>query len=344
MKTILYSGYAYTGGTILGELFREIDSYLVLPGKEKGNMEFRLIKERFGLCDLEDAIFSRDPEIIDLAIKDFLWLCKNFARDNKRFSKPGYSYQSRSGNTFHAATNEYVTSLTDFEYPMDWHFYDFKRSLPTVLIKKTLKKLINNQKIFRKKAYMAYPSFDEFNSNTIIYIEKIMKGFLQELSENNEENIVLPKSIPLFSYKKVMQTISYFNESKILIIDRDPRDVFYEIVSSGRDRYIPIRGTIKDRVSGFSKFYKSIRKEQSKINDLDEVLLIKFEDMCLSYNDSIEMIYKFCEIDAQMHKEKKKKRFNPDISKKNVYKWKNDYSNNRNIYDFLESELHEYIY
>ena len=65
MKSILYSGYANSGGTIIGLIFEEIENAVVLP------MEFRLLKERFGLCELDDALYkSKEPEVIDLAIKD----------------------------------------------------------------------------------------------------------------------------------------------------------------------------------------------------------------------------------------------------------------------------------
>ena len=78
MKTVIYSGYTYSGGILAGLILRELES-IVVPA----NMEFRLMKERHGICDLEEAIFNiRDPEIIDLAFKDFNWLTANFAMPN----------------------------------------------------------------------------------------------------------------------------------------------------------------------------------------------------------------------------------------------------------------------
>ena len=42
--------------------------------------EFRLLKEKNGLLDLENALFiSKSPDNIDLAIKDFVILSKNLA-------------------------------------------------------------------------------------------------------------------------------------------------------------------------------------------------------------------------------------------------------------------------
>lgn len=343
MKTILYSGYAYTGGTIIGELFREIDEFLVLPGKQPGNMEFRLLKERYGICDLEDAIFNNlDPEVIDLAIRDFRWLCQNYARDITRIGKPGYAYQSRSSNKFIHATKKYLNNITDFEYPMDWHFYDFKNSGLQYAFKKITKKIANNKKLFRQTANLAYPSKEKFMNLTRDYLKTIMNGFLNELSINCEDKIVLPKSIPLYSEVKIRQVINYFDEPKLIIIDRDPRDVFFEIISSGRDRYIPIVKSNEEKASGFIKFFKSIRRDQHKISDLQDVYIVRFEDMCQNYEESVANIFSFAGINPNLHS-KKMTKFIPEISKKNIEKWKSDYSQNKQIYKNIERDLAEFI-
>ena len=113
MKTILYSGYGYSGGTIIGLIFEELKGARVLP------MEFRLLKERYGICELENSLFeSRCTEIIDLAIKDFLWLCKNYSYSNGVFGKIGYDYEKRSNNIFLKATEEYINAISDFKYPI----------------------------------------------------------------------------------------------------------------------------------------------------------------------------------------------------------------------------------
>ena len=53
MKAVIYTGYAYTGGIVAGLILREFDSFL---GPFPKNTEFRLFKERFALCDLEDSL------------------------------------------------------------------------------------------------------------------------------------------------------------------------------------------------------------------------------------------------------------------------------------------------
>jgi hypothetical protein len=343
MQTILYTGYAYTGGTIIGELFREVDSYMVLPGKQPGNMEFRLLKERHGICDLEDALKSKDPEIIDLAIKDFQWLCSNYARPISRFRKPGYEYELRSGKTFNKATLEYINTLVDFEYPMDWHFFDFQKSHFSFVFKRIVQKITKNKKYGRSSAKLAYPEHDFFIEATRKYLEIIMAGFLNHLSNEGEKNIILPKSVPLFSYKHVLQTTQYFHNPKIILIDRDPRDVFIEVIKSERDRYMPMSESIEEKARGFIKFYKSIRCDQKLISDHEKVLLIKFEDMCFNYDKTVDKIFNFVGVEASMHTRKRSK-FIPEESQANVFLWKQDKLLFKKAIEIIEKELPNYIY
>ena len=108
MKTILYSGYANSGGTIIGLIFEEIEHAVVLP------MEFRLLKERFGLCDLEDALFkSKDPEIIDLARIAVTIFMLRF---------PSVQSFVNKGHPLVLATDEYMLENSNAQ---NWHDYKF---------------------------------------------------------------------------------------------------------------------------------------------------------------------------------------------------------------------------
>ena len=227
MKSILYSGYANSGGTIIGLIFEEIENAVVLP------MEFRLLKERFGLCELEDALFkSKDPEVIDLAIKDFEWLCRQYATSIGRFNRSGYSYNARSGNIFNEATKKYINSLVDFDYPKSWHFYDFSLSYLELIFQRLIRKLVKNSNYGKKSAYLAYPDSAVFLRNTKLYLDTILKGFLnqqihdQQLKKSNDSFVVLPKSVPLYSQQSVKQIVRYFEDCKMILIDRD-QEIFF---------------------------------------------------------------------------------------------------------------------
>ena len=70
MKNVIsYGGYYSTGGSIIRDMFREFEPNFEL------SIEFRLLKERFGLLELERTI-AQDyaPENIDLAQSNIILL------------------------------------------------------------------------------------------------------------------------------------------------------------------------------------------------------------------------------------------------------------------------------
>ena len=59
-------------------------------------MEFRLLKERYGICELENSLFeSRCTEIIDLAIKDFYGFAKTILIRMEDLGKLGMTMKKK---------------------------------------------------------------------------------------------------------------------------------------------------------------------------------------------------------------------------------------------------------
>ena len=92
-----FGGFAASGGSALRDLFYEYNEIFVFPA------EFRLLKEKNGLLDLEKALFiSKSPDNIDLAIKDFKNLATNLARVTTKFTRFGFSYDKYTENKLDA--------------------------------------------------------------------------------------------------------------------------------------------------------------------------------------------------------------------------------------------------
>ena len=340
MKTIIYTGYTYSGGIIAGLILRELES-VVVPA----NIEFRLIKERFGLLDLEDALFNNsDPEVIDLAIKDFLWLASNFARPTGRFKKVGFGYNQLSNGSFFNETLKYIELITDHKYYSSWHFYDFKKSLIETVFWRSLRKITNNYRYGRKESYFAYPNYKDFIEATRKYIEVIIDEFLKNNDKINSKVIALPKAVNPFRYSQVVKTLNYFNNCKILIVDRNPKDVFLELVRSGKERYLINSKKPVSIANSFITFYKSLRSEQTQIGDHSNVLLLKFEDLCLNYKDSLNIMYDFLGISSDEHI-KKGSFFKPEESKKNIALWQTETFDKKTelVLEIIEEQLGENI-
>jgi hypothetical protein len=340
LKTIIYTGYTYSGGIIAGLILREINS-VVVPA----NLEFRLLKERFGLLDLEDALFhNSDPEIIDLAIKDFLWLSRNFARPAGRFKKVGFGYNQLSNGSFFNETLKYIKSITGHKYYMSWHFYDFKKSLIETVFWRLIRKITKNFRYGREEAYFAYPNYEDFTKATRNYIEIIINDILKKAKIMESEVIALPKAVNPFRYSQVVKTINYFNNCKIIIVDRNPKDVFLELVRSGKERYLINSKDPVKVANSFITFYKSLRSEQIQIGNHENVLIVKFEDLCLNYDDSLNIIYDFLGVGSDQHI-KKGYFFKPEESKKNIRLWQTETLDEKSesVLKIIEEQLGENI-
>ena len=340
LNVISHGGYYSTGGSIVRDTFKEFEPVFEFPS------EFRLLKERNGLFDLEDALLqSYSPEIIDLAIKDFLWLTTNMARNSGRFTKLGMSYDKKTGNVFTKATNEFIEEISDYHYPMDWHFYEFKKNylsqMATKIEKRFLTKDIRKRE-GRQLAFMAFPESQKYFNASRDYLNKIFTGFLEVNNLEKNSVVSLHNAIPPTSNKLINKGSKYFNSCKVVVVDRDPRDVFINYPKDSYGRYLPIGDNLFEKAAGFVHFYKSIRKNQADIKTNANVLFLNFEDCILNYEKFLEELYAFTDLSPSLHLHKSKI-FNPKSSIKNIGMWKNASGDMAKAIKYIEIELSDYI-
>ena len=83
---------------------------------------------------------------------------------------------------------------------------------------------------------------------------------------------------------------------------------------------------IPEEIGDFIKYQKALYKrleQQKKEVANDRFLIIRFEDLVLKYDDSVNTIFTFLNIDHKLHS-RKKTIFIPEISKRNIGLWKNN--------------------
>jgi hypothetical protein len=307
-------------------------------------MEFRLLKERFGLCELEDALFKTlDPEIIDLSLRDFEWLCRQYAHSVGRFNRAGYGYEKRSGGVFLKATRNYVDSIVDHTYSKTWHFYDFKLSYLKLICQRTMRKLLGSKSYGDSRAYLAYPTEAQFRAKTKTYLKIVLDGFLREQAAQQdkvlteESFLVLPKSIPLYKQQNVTQITRYFDDPRIILIDRDPRDIFLDMFR-GKKRYLPNSKDSEKIALAFVRYCKKIREEQKLVAQNENVVLVHFEDMINDYDNSLAQLYNFIGVEEKHH-DLKGRFFNPSDSIRNIGLWKNCDESEAKAIEVIGSEI-----
>ena len=340
-NAISYGGYYSTGGSIVRDIFREFEPSIGF------STEFRLLKDPGGLFDLEDALFKGfAPENIDKAIRDFIWLTHNLARKSGRLRKSGMDYDIRTNNAFSIATKNFIDEISDYHYPMSWHYLDFQKSYISQISQRVIKKLFSRD--VRKLegdslATLAYPGQEKYFTAAKKYIMSILSGIQQANGISDESVVGLHNAIPPFSVELIEKGIKYFPSCKVIITDRDPRDVFVNYPKDSYGRYLPRSDDLISKAEGFVHFYKSIRVNQKAVALHHNVLFLRFEDVCLNYAEYYDKILDFAGLDKSKHKNKGEL-FNPEKSINNIGMWRDASGELAQAVSFIEDKLPEYLY
>ncbi len=326
VNVISVGGYGYTGGTAVKDLLREIKDFSVL------DVEFRLIKDPYGLMDLENNLVHnwRNHLNSDIHIKDFLWFVQNLARVNGKLNKLGLNYSGRINKDFIKLTIEFLNKICDFEYDGNWHLLLFKEFYLKQLYSK-VRRRFHHGKTHTQKMYYSKPSRDLFVDASKEYIRNLFSNF-------NNSNVVLQNAIDTYNPE---QGLNYFNSAKMIIIDRDPRDIYVDVIKKHDASFLG-EALVKNRdVQKFINDFKNRRERLNEIRQIKDILIIRFEEFINNYDELLMDIFSFLGIDKSSHVEPRFY-FNPDKSKKNIGLWKS-YKYQKEI-RMIEKELFDFCY
>ena len=302
MKIITCAGYHGTGSSIVTDILKEFDNC-----KSFGEYEFRFIQDPYGIADLEYNLVENNHRLNSSnAIKKYK---KNidFLSGNKLIPK----YEKYFEGNFKKISYEYIDDLTNIKYKAQWHqdliekgklYYTFYK-IVTRLVTLILRKIKNKDEICfelnsNEEFYLSYPE-DMFYEKTIKYIDKLMEC----LNKENKEFLALDQLVPPSNCERYLK---YFRDLKIIVVDRDPRDLFILEKKYWKDKVIPT-----DNISDFIEWYKITRKHIKNEIDNDRVLRVKFEDFIYDYENSMDLIKSFLNLSDSNHK-MKKQFFNPE--------------------------------
>lgn len=329
-KIITCTGFGGTGSSAISDLFKEFDNV-----KSCGNFEFSLAHEVDGISDLQHAIvddFHRNKTTE--AIYRFQKLIKLIRKNYRNFF----------GDKFDAITDRYISNLVETEWMGFWHQHSYRggefRMYMLYVIPFVLQHYIH--RIFNKSNYEWVPkqhrelmqlSRDKdrfFNATRNYYTE-----LFNELDPDaNYEYLVLDQLVPSYNYSRY---INYFDNIKIIQVDRDPRDLYLLNELFWHEGWIP-----SENIETYIKWYRLLRENNMQDCDNKNVLKIQFEDLILNYDETLKKILNFTEIPKTHHTDKRKY-FNPLISIKNINLWKN-IKNKEDQTTQIANELNEYCY
>ena len=291
---ICVSGYGKSGSGACINLLNEFD---YIGGIDN---EFRIAKDPYGISDLESSLVT-DWEFVrhNTAINDFLLYCEMLSRNNPIYGKIGKGFSEKLNVDLKAESLMYIDNLTNFKYSGDTLLHRYKESALQYLLNRIRSKLgFSNHELM----YFTTPSSDLFLFETQKYIKNLFKSYA---SGNNFKKIVLDQAIPPNNIDK---TIKYFDSNKIIIIDRDPRDIYATMLME--KRLLGAGDNDDILVEKYIYWHKSIRKKANFKEIKSNVLELKFEDFFVKYDNTVNSVKEFLEINYK-HANKKTK-FNPD--------------------------------
>lgn len=321
MKIITTTGYGGTGSSAISDILKEFNNCY-----SYGSFEFRFLQDPDGIMDLEYKLVENVNRLNnDTAIKRFEKYCKLISGNNGWWC----NYNNIFEGKFNYLTGKYIKNLINFSWQGSWHQDEvsgenkitYKSKIYKIMrVLKMEKYLVKNEKM-----YFSMPK-EKF----YLYTKEYLKELFQILNKENKEYLVLDQLIPPLNVKKYMK---YFDNIKIIIVDRDPRDLYVLNKEFWKEGWIPTNIEI------YIQWYKLLRENKEHH---ENILHLKFEDLVYKYEETLKIIMDFLDENKKNHINKMEF-FNPQISKNNTQVFSNINKYKKEIEE-IERNLAKYCY
>ena len=331
MRFISCASYYGSGSSAITDFVSEFENVYSFTDEE-----FRFIQDPDGISDLEYN------------------LVENFNRHNsghaiKRYKKLvgfycgnifGKKYEKFFKGNWKKCSDDYIDELIDFTYKGWWQYdlldkgdcFYFRKRILNKILKLTVwrnqpERTLNTMK--KEITYCAHPTEKKFLECTKRYIENLFGSVCQ-----NTDIVMVDQIVPPTNLKRY---IRYFNDIKVFVVDRDPRDIFI------LEKYVWKDGIIPSDVEAFCKWFKYTRNHRliEQLND-DNICFIQFEDMVYKYDSTAKKIADWLGLKTN-EQAKKMQYFNPEISIKNTHTWTKINCDLAEIH-YIENELYNFLY
>ncbi len=332
MRFITCASYYGTGSSAVTDFVSEFDTVYNFT-----NEEFRFIQDPDGISDLEFNLvecFNRHNSGHCL---------KRFKRRTDFYTGNILSkkYSAFFGDKWQEYSYRYINALTDFTYNGWWKYdlydrgklYYFRKRIINLMLHKTIWRNKPDRQLNTMKneiTYCAHPSEEKFLQLTREYIYDLFAS----VKPVDKEIVMVDQLLPPMNLKRYLR---YFdNNIQVVIVDRDPRDVFV------LDKYVWRDGVIPNDVNTFIKWFNYTRDHRKNENlNTDEIKFIRFEDLIYKYEETTNELSEWLKLEATSRQ--KEKVFNPEVSINNTQTWKN-IPDSREEVKAIEKELADYLY
>lgn len=333
MRFISCASYYGTGSSAITDYVSEFSNVFSFTDEE-----FRFIQDPDGISDLEFNLvecFNRHNS--GHALKRYKKLVDFY--NGNIFGK---KYRFYFGENWEKISNRYIEELTDFTFHGWWQydlydkgtFYYFRKRILNKLLHKTIwknnpERTLNTMK--NEITYASHPSEEKFLKCTQEYIKTLFSSVTPaEYNIMMVDQLLPPMNLPRY--------LRYFNNNiQVIVVDRDPRDLFV------LDKYVWKDGIIPSNVKTFCKWYRYTREHRKTENmDTKQIKFVRFEDLVYKYNEITPDIRNWLKLDEKYHT-RKRKFFDPNKSKNNTKIW-SQYPQSKEEIKYIEKNLTEYLY
>lgn len=329
------AGFFGSGSSAVVDLLKEFEGFY------ECNAEIRFIKDPRGICDLENSVVN-NWELINsaAAIADFRKMIEKGSRHGGHiFSRAGLGYKRKINNKILEVTDNYLNKITQYKYIGDFYHFKFQKKYLKYLIDRYRTAIEYYTKGYLKTGnrnlkplYFSHPTKEEFYKATKDYFEDL---FEPKIADNSYQYIVLDQAVSPNNPDVIEK---YFYDSKLIIVDRDPRDTFVNEYKSGC--YLDNDFNTYEGGHNYAIRQRALR---SGIKESPNILVVKFEDLILNYTKTKAQIADFIGIPLQKHINPMKY-LKPEVSARNIGLWKKYYKECGNAIDAISQELPDLCY
>lgn len=298
-KIISCCGFGNTGSSIITDFFREFSCVDCSLGDSQ--FEFTLLHEADGIFDLENALAEGNRLKTDLAIKRFLALVDRLESKNPA----GPSYSKYFNGRFLTHTHNFLSDLGVVAWDNGgWHrAFECERQSRLVrfaasekfnqLLKKSGYTLYESDGwhptyMPKTKQYFGFVSRSDFKGAVRRYFESLFSEY-----ETDKEYVLLDQ---LFPANVGGSYLDYFDDARAIIVDRDPRDLYFANKIFWGSGYIPT-----DDVETFISWFKKTRQA---VHQDSRIMAVRFESVVYEPDITLQRICEFVGLDKSLHDKK----------------------------------------
>ena len=283
--------------------------------------EFRLISDPYGIENLYNNFFS------NFSLNNSSEALNQFEKYSVNFCKIHLAKKKIIGNekVYLKEVSNYIKNIKKIEYV---GYPQYKRVSQNKIVdavykgKKFLFKM-NNFEFHNNK--MSLPTEEkEFINFTKKFLNNIFS-----INSRIKKNIVLDQSTNFWKPEIVFK---YFDNLKIVLINRDPRSVYYSMRSRQSFAYPGYD------INLFVEWYDYMNKKRDKLSKKNKknIIEINYERFLNNFKSESKKLNKFLRINNKINSN-----FNLENSKKNVYKAQQFLSKKEQI--FIKNRLNKYL-